>query len=179
MTTCPTPDVSASALAERYRPLLAGGGIALIDVRTPAEFRAEHAQGARNLPLAVLDPSLLAGEVAAGRHLHLICQSGTRARQAQTVLLARNIACEVVEGGTSSWVAAGLPVERGASAMGLERQVRIAAGSLVAIGCALAFWLHPWFIALPAFVGTGLVFSGITDTCGMGMLLARCPWNQR
>jgi hypothetical protein len=29
-----------------------------------------------------------------------------------------------------------------------------------------------------AFVGAGFTLAGITDTCGMGMLLARMPWNQ-
>jgi hypothetical protein len=60
----------------------------------------------------------------------------------------------------------------------LERQVRIAAGSLVLLGALLAWLVHPAFIALSAFVGAGLVFAGLTDTCGMGMLLARMPWNQ-
>jgi hypothetical protein len=60
----------------------------------------------------------------------------------------------------------------------LERQVRIAAGSLVLIGSALAWWVHPAFIGLAAFVGAGLVFAGATDTCGMGLLLARMPWNR-
>ena len=30
-----------------------------------------------------------------------------------------------------------------------------------------------------AFIGAGLVFSGVTDTCGMGLVLARMPWNRR
>jgi hypothetical protein len=62
--------------------------------------------------------------------------------------------------------------------MSLERQVRIAAGSLVVVASALGFFVSPYWIGLAAFVGAGLVFAGITDTCGMGMLLARMPWNQ-
>jgi hypothetical protein len=83
-----------------------------------------------------------------------------------------------VEGGTQAWAQAALPVVRGKKAISLERQVRIAAGSLVLIGSLLSYFAHPYWIALPAFVGAGLLFSGITDTCGMGMLLARMPWNQ-
>jgi len=83
-----------------------------------------------------------------------------------------------VEGGTLAWDQAGLPVTRGKKMMSLERQVRIAAGSLVLIGVVLAWMVHPYLIRLSAFVGAGLVFAGITDTCGMGMLLARMPWNQ-
>jgi hypothetical protein len=62
--------------------------------------------------------------------------------------------------------------------MSLERQVRIAAGTLVLAGAMLGYFAHPYWIALPAFVGAGLVFAGITDTCGMGMMLARMPWNR-
>jgi hypothetical protein len=62
--------------------------------------------------------------------------------------------------------------------MSLERQVRIAAGSLVVLGTVLGAFVHPAFLGLPAFVGAGLIFAGVTDTCGMGMLLARMPWNR-
>jgi len=57
--------------------------------------------------------------------------------------------------------------------------VRIAAGSLVLLGAILAWTLHPAFVAVPAFVGAGLMFAGITDTCGMAMLLGKMPWNRR
>jgi rhodanese-related sulfurtransferase len=71
-------------------------------------------------------------------------------------------------------------VTRGAATViSLERQVRIAAGSLVLIGVLLAYFVHPGFIALSAFVGAGLVFAGVTDWCGMGLLLAKLPWNQK
>ena len=66
----------------------------------------------------------------------------------------------------------------GSRVISLERQVRIAAGSLVLLGVALGLLVHPAFIGLAAFVGAGLVFAGVTDWCGMGLLLARMPWNQ-
>jgi rhodanese-related sulfurtransferase len=94
-------------------------------------------------------------------------------------LAAAGVASVVnVEGGTLAWEKAGLPVVRGKKAMSLERQVRIAAGSLVLIGTVLGAFVHPYALGLAGFVGAGLVFAGITDTCGMGMLLARMPWNQ-
>jgi rhodanese-related sulfurtransferase len=83
-----------------------------------------------------------------------------------------------IEGGTLACEQAGLPVVRGQKTISLERQVRIAAGSLVLIGVVLSLQVHPYWIGLSAFVGAGLVFAGITDTCGMGMILARMPWNQ-
>jgi hypothetical protein len=84
-----------------------------------------------------------------------------------------------VEGGTLACVEAGIPVVRRRKAISLERQVRIVAGLLVFLGAILGGFVHPAFIGLSAFVGAGLVFAGITDTCGMGMILPRMPWNQR
>jgi rhodanese-related sulfurtransferase len=83
-----------------------------------------------------------------------------------------------VEGGTEACIEANVPVVRGKKAMSLERQVRIAAGFLVLLGVILGWQIHEGFLALSAFVGAGLMFAGITDTCGMGMLLAKMPWNQ-
>jgi len=114
-----------------------------------------------------------------GEPLYLICHAGSRARQACEKFLAAGFTNVVnVEGGTEAYISAGLPVVRGPKTISLERQVRIAAGSLVLIGILLAGFVHPAFVALSAFVGAGLVFVGVTDTCGMGMLLARMPWNQ-
>ena len=61
----------------------------------------------------------------------------------------------------------------------LERQVRIAAGALVLTGVLLAHFVNYNFIWLSGFVGAELVFAGITDFCGMGMLTAKMPWNKR
>ncbi|MEN0111991.1 MAG: rhodanese-like domain-containing protein [Planctomycetota bacterium] len=149
---------------------------ALIDVRTPAEFREAHVRGARNVPLDRLDPEEHAGQ--AGR-LYVICHKGGRGAMACDRLAAAGVADVVnVAGGTLACEAAGLPIERGRKAISLERQVRIAAGSLVVLGVALGLAIHPGWLALAGFVGAGLVFAGVTDTCGMGMLLARMPWNQ-
>jgi rhodanese-related sulfurtransferase len=154
------------------------GPVELVDVRTPAEFREVHVAFARNVPLDQLD----AARFAAGRGerpLYVICRSGNRARQAcQKLVDAGCVNVVNVEGGTQAWDQAGLPVVRGQKTISLERQVRIAAGSLVLVGALLGYFAHPAFIGLAALVGAGLVFAGITDTCGMGMLLARMPWNQ-
>ncbi len=111
--------------------------------------------------------------------LYVICRSGGRGRQACEKFLQAGFSNVVnVEGGTTACVEAGLPVVRGRKAISLERQVRIAAGSLVLLGAVLGWFVHPALVGLSAFVGAGLMFAGITDTCGMGMILARMPWNQ-
>lgn len=156
------------------------GDVPLIDVRTPAEFRAVHVEGARNVPLGSIGPEVgLAGQNGSGATTYLICQSGSRGGMACRQLIDAGCVNVVnVEGGTRAWEEAGLPVVRGKKTISLERQVRIAAGSLVVIASVLGYLVHPDFIALAAVVGAGLVYSGVTDTCGMGMLLARMPWNQ-
>ena len=154
----------------------------VLDVRTPAEFGAVHVPQARNSPLDSLDPRALvsSGQVAADQPVYLLCQSGGRATRAAEKFAQQGLEqAVVVEGGTAAWLAAGLPVTRGAGVIGLERQVRIAAGALVLTGVLLSYCVHPYFIGLSAFVGAGLVFAGITDWCGMGLLLAKAPWNQR
>lgn len=158
----------------------ASSPVELIDVRTPVEYREVHATPARNVPLDTLDPEALMGgrNGNAAEPLYVICKSGGRSTQAcQKLIAAGHDNIVNVEGGTDAWVDAGLPVERGKKAMSLERQVRIAAGTLVLIGVALSFF-YPYFLGLSAFVGAGLVFAGVTNTCGMGMLLAKMPWNQ-
>ena len=168
--------------AELFKLLTTVPGLALLDVRTPAEFAEVHVPQARNIPLDVLAPdALLAGAgFTREQPVYLLCRSGFRAQRAAERLDAGGFLKPiVVEGGTAAWSRAGLPVERGPSqVISLERQVRIAAGSLVLIGLLLAYFVHPWFIGLSAFVGAGLVFAGITDFCGMGLLLARLPWNR-
>ncbi|MFT5326118.1 MAG: rhodanese-related sulfurtransferase [Planctomycetaceae bacterium] len=155
-------------------------GVAVIDVRTPVEFRQIHCIHARNVPLDSLDPATVVSEQAdAGLPIYVICKSGARAAKACNAFVAAGISNVInVEGGTDAWVAAGLPVVRGKKSMSLERQVRIAAGSLVLTGSAAGYFGPAYWIGLAAFVGAGLVFAGITDTCGMGLMLAKMPWNQ-
>jgi rhodanese-related sulfurtransferase len=158
-----------------------GGSIELLDVRTPVEFREVHIAGARNVPLDRLDPVAVMGGRVANRDQpqYVICRAGSRGRQACEQFVAAGFPNVVnVEGGTLACVAAGLLLVRGKKAISLERQVRIAAGAVVLGGMLLSWLVHPVFLGLSAFVGGGLIFAGVTDTCGMGMLLARMPWNQ-
>src|SRR5690606_3352512 len=151
----------------------------LLDVRTPGEFEAEHIEGAYNVPLDTLGehgPEIRAGVAAP---VVLVCRSGQRARKAEEALQAAGMDnLYVLDGGMTAWGGAGQPVHRGAPRMSLERQVRIAAGALAATGGFLALFVNPLFAAIPTFVGSGLVFAGVTDTCAMGMLIAKLPYNR-
>ena len=160
-----------------------GEELHLLDVRTPAEHAEIHVPGVHLSPLDRLDPAQLAGVngFAKDQPVFLLCRTGSRAKQAAEKLEKSGFTqCEVVEGGTMAWAEAGLPVNRGTtSVMSLERQVRIAAGAIVLTGALLAQFVNPAFIWLSGFVGAGLMFAGITDTCAMGMLISKLPWNQR
>ncbi len=163
---------------ELSRLLAAQPSLNLIDVRTPVEFAEVHVAQVKSEPLDAFTPAAHPGSAGP---VYLLCRSGARAtKAAEKLAAAGNDQGVVVEGGTLAWIEAGLPVERGTvKVMSLERQVRIAAGSLVLTGVVLAQLIHPAFIGLSAFVGAGLIFAGITDFCGMGLLLARAPWNKR
>jgi rhodanese-related sulfurtransferase len=172
--------ISPRQLHERQ---MQGLPIALLDVRTPVEHTEIHVSGALLGPLDRLDGSQLSGTngFAKDQPVYLLCRSGNRAKQAAQQLENEGFSqCVVVEGGIIAWDEAGLPVVRGTrKVISLERQVRIAAGSLVVTGVILGTWVHPGFYGLDAFVGMGLIFSGISDWCGMGLFIARMPWNRR
>lgn len=169
--------------AQLHSRLLAGEKLALLDVRTPAEHAEIHVPGVHLAPLDRLEPAQLAGTngFAKNQPVFVFCRSGARAKQAAEKLGKAGFEqAHVVEGGTMAWAEAGLPVERGeVKVVSLERQVRIAAGAIVLTGVLLAQFVNPAFVWLAGFVGAGLVFAGLTDWCGMGLLLARMPWNQR
>jgi rhodanese-related sulfurtransferase len=151
----------------------------LLDVRTPAEYESVHIGGSYNVPLDTLGEHAAEIREDVDAAVVLVCQSGARSRQAEEALKRVGMPqLHVLDGGLNEWIAAGKPVRRGRERISLERQVRIAAGALAAAGGLLAVKAHPRFGLLSAFVGGGLVFAGVTDTCGMARLLAKLPYNQ-
>ena len=175
--------VKSTAPQEVNRLRQEGAPVELIDVRTPAEYAEVHAQGARLVPLDTLDPNavMAARNDSAAQPLYVLCRSGSRAAKAVEKFEAAGFTNVFnVEGGTVAWEKAGLPVVRGDSkVIPLERQVRIVAGLMVVVGVMLGALVHPAFYGLSAFVGAGLIVAGVIDWCGMGMLLAKAPWNRR
>ncbi|TWT89369.1 rhodanese-like domain-containing protein [Neorhodopirellula pilleata] len=157
------------------------GEIDLIDVRMPTEFRGVHAECARNVPLDSLNPDqvMASRKSSADRPLYVICQSGARSAQACKKFRDAGFDNIVdVEGGTTAWERAGLPVVRGKKAFPLMRQVQLTAGFLTVLGVVLAYLVHPNFVGLSAFIGAGLMFAGATGFCPMANAIAKMPWNQ-
>lgn len=152
--------------------------IKIIDVRTPAEFESIHIPGSYNVPLDTLGEHR--DEIC--RHLTepvvLVCRSGNRAAQAERKLAEAGLtSVHVLAGGIAAWESAGAPVRRGRARWDLERQVRLVAGSLVLGGVVASAFFGPakW---LAGAVGAGLATAALTNTCTLGMLLARLPYNR-
>jgi rhodanese-related sulfurtransferase len=153
--------------------------VILVDVRESGEYATEHILGSVSIPLSTFDQNLI--ENTGDKPLVICCQSGMRSSRASQKLLENGYEHVMqLKGGLSSWKAAGLKTQVNRHApISLFRQVQIVAGSLVAIGTGLGIVVSPWFLLLSGFVGCGLVFAGVTNTCAMGMLLMKLPYNQR
>ena len=163
-----TTEELATALGGMTAPVV-------VDVRLPAEYRAVHLEPSLSLPLD--DIARRRDELPRDRELVLVCRTGSRARLAAAELTG--FRTRVLEGGIVAWQESGHPVVEGKAHMSLERQVRIVAGAVASAGGVLAVVASPWFGLVPAFVGAGLVYAGITDRCGMAMLLGKLPYNRR
>jgi rhodanese-related sulfurtransferase len=171
--------MSTQTIEPAALPKIMTAGGTVIDVRTPAEYKSAHVVGAMLHPLDRLDAAAYCQNTGTDKPVYILCQSGKRASiAAEQLSAAGHTQAIVVEGGTLAAIDAGLDIAYGKGAISIERQVRIAAGLLVLGGTLAAAFIHPAFLIVPGFVGTGLAFAGITDTCGMAMLLAKCPWNQ-
>ncbi len=154
--------------------------VTVIDVRTPGEFESVHLPASRNLPLDELDQHVdtVREAVDNGEEVVLLCRAGGRAHQAQEQLVANGLPeLPIVEGGILAWQQADGPVVQDVIRWDLERQVRLVAGSIVLLSILLSLvWPGARFIA--GFVGAGLVFAAVTNTCAMGMLLTKLPYNR-
>lgn len=159
--------------------LLQDGAI-LVDIREADEHAREKVAEAHHLPLSKLDEADLA--LHEGRPVVFHCKSGGRTMSHATRLSQKvGGACEafVIDGGLDAWKKAGLPVVTDRrQPIELQRQVQIGAGSLAFFGTILGLVVSPWFFAVPAFVGAGLIMAGLTGFCGMARLLMRAPWNR-
>jgi rhodanese-related sulfurtransferase len=164
--------------ADAAARVAAGGASSVIDVRTGLEFDNESIAGSRHLPLSDIREHADEVRRAPAPRL-LLCATGVRAAQAVRVLSDLGVGgLAVVEGGLDAYRRAGGASVRGVQRMSLERQTRIAAGSLLIVFVVLGFLVHPAWFALCAVIGAGLVFAGLTNWCGMGLALARMPWNR-
>ncbi|MEW1777316.1 rhodanese-like domain-containing protein [Streptomyces sp. NPDC086777] len=173
-SAAPNPDLTPDQALARL-PLLT-----VVDVRTPGEYAAGHVPGAHNIPLDDLRRALPALRATDGELL-LVCASGARAERARAALAEHGVPAATLIGGTRGWAGHGHALDRprggSRAAWAMERQVRFAAGAAVLVGLGLGL-LHPAALLLSAGVAGGLVFSALTDTCGMAAVLSKLPHNR-
>lgn len=165
--------------ATTLRELIAAGRPPrLLDVRTPAEFETSHIPGAYNVPLDLLKEHREELRNHLDEDVVLICRSGARATQAEQALAGVGLPnLKVLNGGMLAWQAANAPIKQGKQRWDLERQVRLVAGSIV-LASVLGSIFVPGLKWVAGFIGAGLTFAAVTNTCAMGMLLGKLPYNR-
>jgi len=157
---------------------LDAGKAILIDVREPAEHSAQKISGAELRPSGSVCCAALP---KTDKKIIVHCQKGGRASNACQKLMAENSGADIynLEGGILGWAAAGLPTESGGKKiLPLDRQVQVAIGSCVLIFGLLGYFANPAFSLAAAFFGAGLLNAGVTGWCGLGLLIAKMPWNR-
>ncbi|WP_103512504.1 rhodanese-like domain-containing protein [Streptomyces sp. SM13] len=154
------------------------GGPRLLDVRTPGEFRTAHIPGSYNVPLDTLREHRAELLTHLDEDVVLVCRSGARAAQAEQALAEAGLPnLRVLDGGMMAWEAAGAPVNRGEVRWDLERQVRLIAGSIVLVTGVVGVFV-PGAHLIGTAIGAGLTFAALSNTCAMGMMLAKLPYNR-
>lgn len=162
---------------------LQSGECVLVDVREPDEHAREHIAGAKLLPLSRFDAKQAASWAKPGQKLVMHCRSGRRSADACRMaasLADSGLPVLSMSGGIEGWKRESLPVQVNTKVAGISvmRQVQLVIGLFTLLGCALAWFVDPRFIAIPAFFGAGLTFAGATGTCGLATVLGWMPWNR-
>ncbi|MFF8747750.1 rhodanese-like domain-containing protein [Streptomyces californicus] len=157
--------------------------LTVIDVRTPGEYAGGHVPGALNVPLDHIRRALPDIRRAAEHgDVLVVCASGARSENACRILADHRIPAATLSGGTTAWAADGHELHRAPgptrATWGMERQVRFTAGTVILLGLLLGVLIHPAFQILSAGIAVGLVFSALTNTCGMAAILAKLPHNR-
>ncbi|MFD2762563.1 rhodanese-like domain-containing protein [Micromonospora eburnea] len=174
--TTPTPSTLDAATLREL--IAAGRPPRLLDVRTPGEFETFHIPGAYNVPLDLLKEHRDELRNHLDEDVVLICRSGARATQAEQALAAVGLPnLKVLDGGMLAWQAANAPIRQGKQRWDLERQVRLVAGSIV-LASVVGSVFVPGLKWVAGFIGAGLTFAAISNTCAMGMLLSKLPYNR-
>jgi len=152
--------------------------VQIIDVREPMEYANGRVPKSRLIPLGQIESRL--EEIDQEEAIFVICRSGNRSSEAHSKLLALGFEDVTnVKGGFVSWRQNSYPFEKDLDApWDIERQVRLVAGLLILIGFVLSVLVHPYLIGVSVFIGVGLTFSALTNTCTMGMILMKMPWNR-
>ena len=164
--------------AEEVKQRLDNGNWKILDVRRPDEYKAVRAMPSINIPLDSIASQV--AQLAGDTKWIVSCRSGARATTAAGILQSSGLQnfC-VAKESLNGWLKQNYPVIREKVPVSLERQVRAIAGGMVIVGTLLAIFVSKWFLIIPLWVGCGLFYAGITDSCMMGMMLMKLPYNKK
>ncbi|MFJ2420273.1 rhodanese-like domain-containing protein [Streptomyces brevispora] len=177
MSTAPTPTSSLTS-AVPHQLVQEDRAPRLLDVRTPGEFRTAHIPGSYNVPLSTLREHRAELLAHLDEDVVLVCRSGQRAAQAEKALSEAGLSnLRVLEGGIVAWETAGAPANRGPERWDMERQVRLVAGSIVLATGLVGVLVHGAHLIGTA-VGAGLTYAALSNSCAMGVLLSKLPYNR-
>lgn len=170
--------ISVSSFKEVIDAEKNNSSVDFINVCTPEEYNEKHIAGVRSVPLDEIERHL--GEFKDKKTIYVHCRSGRRGTAAIEKLSSLGVQAELVnvEGGILAWEEAGYGINKVSSRMSLMRQAFVAAGALILLAHAFAFWVSPTGLILSVLIGAGLLFAGLTGWCGMTMMLGRMPWNK-
>ncbi|GHT95448.1 hypothetical protein FACS1894122_12950 [Alphaproteobacteria bacterium] len=162
--------------APQLHNMLLENDIYLIDVRNTDEYIEEHIEGSKNIPLPILDLNQM--EIN-NKKIVVYCKSGKRGEKAYNLLKSQkpNLQISSLSGGILSWKASDFPTKAISSTLPIMRQVQILSGALIIIGIACTFF-SSYCLAIPAFIGCGMMLAGFSGWCGMANLLSLMPWNK-
>jgi rhodanese-related sulfurtransferase len=174
---------AANSHPREVQKWLGSGEAILVDVREADEHARERIQGAQLAPLSTFNPSQVRAMVKPGQRVVMHCKSGRRASDAARMMAefaSAGLAISSMTGGIEGWKAEKFPVvlNKTVSKISVMRQVQIVIGLGVLVGAALAWFVHPAFIAIPAFFGAGLTFAGVSGTCALASIIGKMPWNK-
>lgn len=176
-------DAVTNAHPSEVRKWLASGEAILVDVREADEHARERIQGAQLAPLSTFNPSQVRAMAQPGQRMVMHCKSGKRSADAARMMAefaSTGLAISSMTGGIEGWKTEQFPVvlNTAVSKISVMRQVQIVIGLGVLVGAALAWFIHPAFIAIPAFFGAGLTFAGVSGTCALASIIGKMPWNK-
>jgi rhodanese-related sulfurtransferase len=173
-----TPSAPRTLGTDQLQAALAAGTVRVLDVRTPAEFETVHIPGSYNVPLDTLTEHRDELSRHLGSDVVLVCRSGFRAGQAGRTLAGAGVpGLRLLDGGMVAWEQAGGPVRRGRRRWDIERQVRLVAGSIVLVSVLVSL-VVPYAQVVAGALGAGLTVAALSNSCLMGRLLLRLPYNR-
>jgi len=159
--------------------LVAEGKAFFVDVRTTNEVVALTIANSVYVPRPLATEKKLQTFVQDGKSMIFYCHTGSRSDKLVGGISELNGGdIWSLDGGIVAWKKEGLPTEIMSQVISVERQTQIIVGILVLTSVVLGLTVDNVFFGATGLFGAGLLFSGLSGSCMMGVLLGALPWNK-